>query len=246
MQRSVHGRGKPVRAASLPIMASSELAGAAVGAAVCLAASPYLAALTGTVPDRDNARWYRASTASGQRRRATAAVALVVGALAGAAAGWSALLPALVALALFAAPLIVIDYEQHRLPNRLVYPAALSAAALLALAAAIRHGWPDYLRAVEAAAACYAVLFVLMFLAPRSLGWGDVRLGGVLGGYLGFLSWLSVYYGIFAGFLLGALVAAVLLATRRATLKTAVAFGPMLILGALLVLVLAPHTALLG
>jgi leader peptidase (prepilin peptidase)/N-methyltransferase len=225
---------------------ASELAGAAVGAGICLAASPYLAALTRTVPDRENARWYRPVATTRERRLATAAAALGLGALAGAAAGWSALLPALVALALAGAPLVVIDYEQHRLPNRLVYPAAIAAAALLALAAAVRHDWPDYLRAVEAGAASYAVLFVLMFISPRSFGWGDVRLGGVLGGYLGFRSWLSVYYGIFAGFVLGALVAVVLLATRRATMKTAVAFGPMLLLGALLVLVLAPHTTLLG
>lgn len=166
----------------------------------------------------------------------TALTAVVVGGLAGAAAGPSALLPAFVALALAGIPLVLIDYEHHRLPNRLVYPAAGAAVALLAGAAAVRDDWPDYVRALEAAAAAYAVLFVLMLISPRSFGWGDVRLGGLLGAYLGYTSWIAVYYGIFGGFVLGSLVSIVLLIMRKATLKTALAFGPMLLLGALLVL----------
>jgi len=65
-----------------------------------------------------------------------------------------------------------------------------------------------------------------------------VKLGGALGVYLGWFGWYYVYYGIFAGFLLGSIVALVMIAARRATLKTAVAFGPMLIVGALLVMAL--------
>ena len=77
---------------------------------------------------------------------------------------------------------------------------------------------------------------MLKFISPRSFGWGDVRLGGVLGAYLGYFSWIAVYYGMFGGFVLGSVVAVVLLVARRATMKTALAFGPMLLLGALIVL----------
>ena len=209
---------------------------AVVVAAVCVAGSPYLARLTLTVPDRDNARWIAGAPASAQRVALTALAGLVIGALAGAAAGWSALLPAYLSIALTGTPLTVIDYEHHRLPNRLVYPAAVGAFALLALAAAIDDDWGDYVRAVEAAAVAYAVLFLLKFISPRSFGWGDVRLGGVLGAYLGYNSWIAVYYGLFGGFLLGSVVAIVLMAARRATMKSAMAFGPMLLAGALIVL----------
>jgi leader peptidase (prepilin peptidase)/N-methyltransferase len=220
----------------LTIMPASALAGAAVAIVITLAATPYLARLTLTVPDRDNAAWWRGARAGRSRQVLTALTAVVVGGLAGAAAGPSALLPAFVALALAGIPLVLIDYEHHRLPNRLVYPAAGAAVALLAGAAAVRDDWPDYVRALEAAAAAYAVLFVLMLISPRSFGWGDVRLGGLLGAYLGYTSWIAVYYGIFGGFVLGSLVSIVLLIMRKATLKTALAFGPMLLLGALLVL----------
>jgi leader peptidase (prepilin peptidase) / N-methyltransferase len=214
----------------------SAVVGAVVVAAVCVAASPYLARLTLTVPDRENPRWLAGAPADGRRVAVTAVVGLVIGALAGAAAGWSALLPAYLSIALTGTPLTVIDYEHHRLPNRLVYPAAVGAFGLLALAAAIDDDWSDYLRAIEGAAVAYAALFLLKFISPRSFGWGDVRLGGVLGAYLGYLDWIAVYYGLFGGFLLGSIVAIALMASRRANMKTALAFGPMLLLGALIVL----------
>lgn len=210
--------------------------GVAVGAAVCLATSPYLARLTLSVPDRDEPHWWRGRPTSRRRVACTALVGAVLGVLAGAAAGWSAVLPALVALALASTPLVLIDFEHHRLPDRLVRPAAVAGVLLLVLAAFLRHDWHALLRSGEGAAAVFAALFLLAFAAPRSFGFGDVKLGGVLGLYLGWFGWSYVYYGIFAGFVLGAVVAIVLLATRRASLKTALAFGPMLILGSLLVL----------
>lgn len=208
---------------------------AVVGGAACLAASPYLARLVLSVPDRDDRRWWRGRPPGRTRAILTAVVAAVLGVLAGLAAGWTALLPAFVALALTATPLTLIDFEQHRLPNRLVFAAAGAAAVLLTVAAAAEDDWDAWLRALGGAAAVFAVLFAIAFAAPRSFGFGDVKLGGVLGGYLGWFGWAYVYYGIFAGFLLGTAVAVALLATRKASLKTAMAFGPMLILGALVV-----------
>ena len=210
--------------------------GAVAGGACCVAASGYLARLTLSVPDRDDARWWRGRAPSRRRLLITASVAALLGTLAGIAAGWSALLPAFVALALTCTPLVVIDFEVHRLPNRLVFTAAGAAAVLLTVAAAVRDEWTPWLRGVEGAAAVFAILFLLAFISPRSFGFGDVKLGAVLGAYLGWAGWVEVYYGIFAGFLLGAVVAVALLATRRASMKTALAFGPMLVLGALLVL----------
>jgi leader peptidase (prepilin peptidase)/N-methyltransferase len=214
----------------------STVAGVALGAAVGAAASPYLSRLTLTVPDRDDERWWRGRSPGRDRLLVTVLVAVLLGGLGGAAAGWSALLPAFVALALICTPLALIDFEHHRLPDRLVFAAFAAAADLLTITAAVHHDWHAWLRAVEGAAAVFAVLFLIAFISPRSFGFGDVKLGGLLGGYLGWFGWLYVYYGIFGGFLLGAVVAVALLATRRASLKSALAFGPMLILGALIVL----------
>ncbi len=210
--------------------------GSLAAAGLCVAASPYLAKLTLSVPDRDERRWWIGRPAGRARVLVTGVTGVVLGGLAGAAAGWSALLPAFFALALLGTPLSVIDFEWHRLPDRLVRLAAVGGLALLAVAAAVRQDRDPYLRAIEGAAAVFAVLFLIFFASPRAFGLGDVKLATVLGGYLGWHSWLAVFYGIFAGFLLGTVVALVLVATRRASLKTALAFGPMLLLGALLVL----------
>jgi leader peptidase (prepilin peptidase)/N-methyltransferase len=118
----------------------------------------------------------------------------------------------------------------------LVFTGAVLAAVLLAVAALARGDWYPYLRALAAAAIVFAALFVLALISPSSFGFGDVKLGAVLGAYLGWFGWVYVYWGIFAGFVLGSVVALALLATRRATLKTALAFGPMLVLGSLLAL----------
>ena len=133
-------------------LVSFPLAGAVTGGVVLLAASPYLAALTVSVPDRGVERWWRGGSASPARVGGCAVVAVVLGVLAGAAAGAGALLPPLLLLALAGAPLTVIDLEHHRLPDRLVFPLAVAAPILAVLAAAVRQDWYPLLRAVEAAA----------------------------------------------------------------------------------------------
>ena len=215
---------------------SGQAVGALVGAAACLLASPYLARLTRSVPDRERRDWWRGDDADRRRLAVTALAGVVLGALGGAAAGWSALLPAFVALALAGAPLVVIDYELHRLPDRLVLAAGLLGGVLLVVAAAVQGQWSPLLRGVEAGAAVFAVLFALAFISPSGFGLGDVKLGGVIGLFLGWFGWRYVFYGVFAGFLLGSVVGIALLLARRGTRKTAIAFGPMLLAGPLLVL----------
>lgn len=210
---------------------SSAITGAVVAAACCALLSPYLAVLARRAPDRSDGQWWRWQPKGGR----CAVLAALLGALAGAAAGCTAALPAFVALAAISTPLVLIDVAEHRLPNRLVFAAAVAAAILLSAAAAVHHDGAALLRVWAGGAAVFAGLFALAWLAPESFGFGDVKLGGVLGGYLGWFGWAQVYCGMFAGFLLGALVAVALVASRRATLSSAVAFGPMLIVGALAV-----------
>ncbi|MFC7480110.1 hypothetical protein ACFQX7_08815 [Luedemannella flava] len=70
------------------------------------------------------------------------------------------------------------------------------------------------------------------------MGFGDVKLAGLLGLYLGWLGWGPVIVGTFAGFLFGAVVGAVLMLIRRAGRKSAVAFGPFMLAGAFLAIFL--------
>lgn len=214
---------------------SSWLAGGLTGALCTLTASPYLARISVTVADRGNPRWWFGAVPSPGRLAACAAVGAGLGALAGHAAGWSALLPALLTFALFATPLLLADLEHHRLPDRLMLPAALAALALLSAAAAVRGDWPALGRAGAAAGVVFAAFAAIARASPASMGFGDVKLAGLLAAYLGWLSWTRVLYGIFAGFVLGALMALPLLLARRVSMRSTIALGPALIVGALLV-----------
>ena len=67
---------------------------------------------------------------------------------------------------------------------------------------------------------------------PVGLGLGDVKLAGLLGAFLGWAGWPNVFVGTLAAFALNGVVAAVLLLSRRATRKSATAFGPWMVAGA--------------
>ena len=143
-------------------------------------------------------------------------------------------LPAYLYLASVGLALAVIDLDTKRLPNALTLPSYVVGVLLLLLPAALDDSWDDYLRAGLAMVALYGFYFVLALIYPRGMGWGDVKLAGVLGLYLGWLSWGVLVVGGFLGFLLGALIGGGLMVLRRAGRKTKIPFGPFMLLGALL------------
>jgi len=168
-----------------------------------------------------------------------------LGELGGAAppAFWLALLACLY-FAVMAARLTVIDVRQHLLPNRIIFPSYAVAAVLLLGAAAVRAAAADVgagaaalfgvpgLRVLAGGAALWLFYLLLRAVYPPGMGFGDVKLAGVLGMYLGFLGWAHVFAGTFAAFLFGGLWGLALLVTRRGTLKSDIPFGPFMLAGA--------------
>lgn len=155
-----------------------------------------------------------------------------------------------------AARLTVIDVRHHLLPNRIVFPSYAVAGALLLgavislavsaqgsgsvpAAAAQLFGVPA-LRILAGGAVLWLFYFVLRLVYPPGMGFGDVKLAGVLGMYLGYLGWPHIFAGTFAAFLLGGLWSIGLLASRRGTLKSAIPFGPFMLGGAAAAMVLLP------
>lgn len=147
-----------------------------------------------------------------------------------------AAVPALLAFTAVGIALAAIDIDVRRLPDRLVLPAYPVLAVLLAAAAVVRHDWSSLGRAGLGALALFAFFFALAAASPQSMGFGDVKLAGVIGLVLGYLSWPALLIGAFAGFFLGAVVGVVVLATGAGNRKTAVPFGPFMVAGALLAL----------
>ena len=130
--------------------------------------------------------------------------------------------------------LAAIDIDTKRLPDALTLPSYVVAAVLLLLPAIIDSQWDHYLHAAVGAGALFAFYFILALIYPSGMGFGDVKLAGVLGLYLGWLGWGVLVVGGFLGFLLGAVLGGVLMVVGRAGRKTKIPFGPFMLLGALL------------
>jgi leader peptidase (prepilin peptidase) / N-methyltransferase len=150
-----------------------------------------------------------------------------------------AALPALLFFAALGIALSAIDLDVRRLPNVLVLPAFPVLASLLALAVALQDDWPAFVRAVLGAVALFGFFFLLALVYPSGMGFGDVKLAGVIGLVLGYLSWGAVVVGAFAGFFLGAVIGVAVMASAGGGRKTALPFGPFMVLGALAALWIA-------
>lgn len=134
--------------------------------------------------------------------------------------------------------LIVIDARTHRLPNRIVLPALAALIVLGALDALVTEEGTAFLRALLGMVILGGFYAVLRGISRAGMGGGDVKLAAVIGLVLGWHGWQSLVIGAASAFVLGALYALVLILLRRADGATRIAFGPWMIAGALLGLIL--------
>jgi leader peptidase (prepilin peptidase) / N-methyltransferase len=145
-----------------------------------------------------------------------------------------AVLPAYLYLAAVGLALALIDIDVKRLPNALTYPSYPVAVALLGLASLLGAESGSFLRALLGGVVALALYLALVLAYPAGMGLGDLKLSGVLGLYLGWLGWGVLALGLFLGFLLGGVFGVVLIALGRGGRKSKVPFGPFMIGGALL------------
>jgi leader peptidase (prepilin peptidase)/N-methyltransferase len=153
--------------------------------------------------------------------------------------GITALLPAYLYLTAIGIALAAIDFDVQRLPDAIVLPSYVVGVLLLLPAGAIDGDWRAAERAAFAMAGLFALYFALALAYPGGMGFGDVKLAGLLGLYLGWISWGSVVVATFGAFVLGGIVGGLLIAARRLTRKSAIPFGPCMLVGALMALFFA-------
>ena len=135
-------------------------------------------------------------------------------------------------------PLTFIDLDVHRLPDKIQLPAYPGLAALLAACSFATQDWAALGRALQAGTALWVLFLVLALVLPGGgIGFGDVKLAGLLGMLLGWLSWAHVIIATMATFLIGGVVAIGLLATRRKGRRDEFAYGPSMLLGAVVAIV---------
>jgi leader peptidase (prepilin peptidase)/N-methyltransferase len=161
---------------------------------------------------------------------ATAALAALAAWSVGGLGDWAAL-PVYLLFAWLTVGLVWIDLDVHRLPVGLVVPTGWWLVGLLVVASVAT--WDRrWLGALVGAAVMGAVYLLLAVLPGGGVGGGDVRLAPVIGGLLGWLGAGQLFVGLLGGFLVGGLGAVALLALRRVGLRSSIAYGPAMCLGA--------------
>ena len=130
--------------------------------------------------------------------------------------------------------LAMIDLDVGRLPNVIVLPAYPILAALLTAAALVSHEPQALVRAAIGGSVSYALYYLTALAFPGGMGFGDVKLAGLVGGMLAFVSYPVLLVGVGAAFALGAVTGLAAMATGRATRRSTVPFGPFMVAGAML------------
>ena len=148
---------------------------------------------------------------------------------------WAYLVPVGVALA-------VVDWRTRLLPTKVIAPSYAVVVALTLLAGTMSGDWDSVVRAGWGWLIAGGTFFVLWFIYPRGMGYGDVRLSGLLGIALGYLGWGELLTGVYAGFLLGG-VGGLLLSLLRIVDRKAYPFGPFMLVGAVVGVLTGPGVA---
>jgi leader peptidase (prepilin peptidase) / N-methyltransferase len=138
------------------------------------------------------------------------------------------------ALCLFAAAsiaLALIDLETHRLPDAVVGPAYALAAVSLCATSAASGEWADLSRGLAGMVLLGASYYVVHAVRPDGMGFGDVKLAGLIGLVTGYVGWGALAVGALAAFVLAACFGVALVAAGRAGRRSGLAFGPWMLAG---------------
>jgi prepilin signal peptidase PulO-like enzyme (type II secretory pathway) len=129
--------------------------------------------------------------------------------------------------------LAAIDLDRRLIPDVIVLP-ALAAVLILQIAFYPEHTL-EWVLAMFGAA---LFLFIPMLISPAAMGMGDVKLAALLGAALGKSVGAALFVGLLAG---GAYGLVVFAREGLAARRKAIAFGPFLALGGLVVFFLGGH-----
>jgi len=146
----------------------------------------------------------------------------------------------------FVAVLVVVsvtDLSFRLVPRWLIYAGVALVAPLLVLTAAVDHQWHQLPGAAIGGAVAFALFFSVWWFVPRGMGYGDVRLAGLIGIATGYLSLLHAYLAFLGGFVIGMVFGLVMMLLGSSGRKTRIPFAPALSVGAVLAVFYGAHLA---
>ncbi|ALG28275.1 hypothetical protein AOZ07_04210 [Glutamicibacter halophytocola] len=131
------------------------------------------------------------------------------------------------------------DIASHRLPNRLVGSWLLASLALVICLGASSGGLLGILQGFLGMLLLGGGYLLISLISAGAMGMGDVKLAGVLGLNLGYYSLPALFLATLLTFVLATFWVIGGVIVRKLTLKSAVPFGPFMVIGAFAVLLVA-------
>ena len=141
----------------------------------------------------------------------------------------------------FAAGLIslaAIDLDHFLLPRKVVYVTGVMVALGILAAAGLQDRWGHFGVAVICGTASFGVFFTINAVRPAWMGFGDVRLAGLIGLALGWLGPWYLVVGFMAANLAGAVVGVAMMLLGRASRRTPLPYGLFLAGGSVLAILI--------
>jgi prepilin signal peptidase PulO-like enzyme (type II secretory pathway) len=129
--------------------------------------------------------------------------------------------------------IFVYDLKHYLIPDKVIYP-AIALALIFNFQFLISKQLLIFKYAILSAVLASA-FFLSIFLISRGkwLGFGDVKLGFLMGLFLGFP---KILVALFSAYLIGAIIGIGLVLAKKKTLKSEVPFGPFLVSGTFIAL----------
>lgn len=137
----------------------------------------------------------------------------------------------------------VTDLSYRLVPRRLIYASLVLIVPLLVATAGVDHQWQHLSGSAIAGAVAFGFFFTIWWFIPQGMGYGDVRLAGVIGICVGYLSLVHAYLAFFGGFLIGMVFGFIMMAVLASGRKTRIPFAPALSVGAVLAVFFGAHLA---
>jgi len=156
---------------------------------------------------------------------------------------WTQLLLFLI-LAIFGIPLTIIDATLHRLPDILTGSLFIASAGVIIGDALDHHQYDRLIPSLIGALALPGFYLALVIISRGGMGMGDVKLSAGLGLVAGYFGLRIVLVGSCAAYILGSFVGVGLMILGKADRKTAIPFGPFMLVGQAIALIVATRSGL--
>ncbi len=126
-----------------------------------------------------------------------------------------------------------IDLEHKIVPNKIIYPTIFVTIPIFIVIAFSDKTTVNFENAILGGVGSFLFFLIIHLIQPKGMGFGDVRLAGVVGLYMGWLGLGQAFISICLSFFIGSFFGLLLIGLGRSR-KTKVPFAPFLASGAIL------------